>query len=173
MTGTMSPLQRALRPAVAAAVLLLAPAAHAQTTTSTTRITLLSPLSVVNTAPLDFGQLAAGATAGTVTINANTGARTVTGGTVAAGGSPQRATFVAAGVINRILIVTVGGGSTTLTNGTGGTMTMNNLTLDGPTVRTFNSSGVATVNVGGRLNVGANQQPGNYTGTFSVTMVYP
>lgn len=146
--------------------------AHAQTTTpGTARTTTLAPLSVVNTSDLDFGRLIAGPTAGTASINPITGVRTTSGGVIAAGGTPQPATFLATGVINRAYILALGT-PTLLTNGTGGTMVLAPLSLDGPNIRLFGTGGVATIRVGGQLNVGANQQPGNYSGTFTLTVIY-
>ena len=148
-------------------------AAPAQAATGTTQTTVLNPLSVVSTTDLDFGTLIPGTTAGTVTINPTTSARTVAGGTIAAGGAPSAATFQTVGFINRIYLIGAPPASVTLTNGTGGSMVMNNLTFDGPLLRIFPSNaGVATVKLGGRLNVGANQASGNYTGTYSVIIVY-
>jgi hypothetical protein len=160
----------------AASMLLCATAfstAPAMAATSTTQTTILNPLSVVGTDDLDFGTLIPGTTAGTATINPTTGARTVTGGTVAAGGAPMAATFQTAGFINRIFIIGAPPATVTLTNGTGGSMVMDSLTFDGPMLRIFPSNaGVTTVKLGARLNVGANQASGNYTGTYSVTIVY-
>jgi hypothetical protein len=45
----------------------------------------VTPLSLVNTSDLEFGTLLAGPTAGTVVINPNNDARSVTGGVTAAG----------------------------------------------------------------------------------------
>lgn len=144
----------------------------AQTTTSGPgKAVILNPLSVVNTSDLDFGTLVRGTTAGTATVDAATSARTTSGGTVAAGGTPQSATFVATGVINRVHIVALGP-APTLANGTGGTMAVSSLMLDGPTLRLFGAGGVSTIRVGGILNVGANQAEGDYTGTFSITVIY-
>ena len=133
--------------------------------------TIVSPLSVVKTADLDFGTLVAGATSGSVTINPTSGVRSVAGGTSAAGGSPQPATFVANGVINRVYIVSLPAGAT-LSNGAGSTMAITNFILDGPTLQLFGTGGIATVKVGGVLAVGANQVPGDYAGTFTVTLIY-
>ncbi len=145
--------------------------AAAQSTPGTGRTIVLNPLSVVNTTDLDFGTLARGTTAGTATVNPVSGARTTSGGTTAAGGTPGPATFIATGVINRVMIIALGT-NPVLTNGTGGTMTVNPLMIDGPTLRLFGAGGVSTIRVGGILNVAANQQEGQYTGTFNLTVIY-
>ena len=42
----------------------------------------------------------------------------------------------------------------------------------GPRFEIASNSGIFTFRVGARLNVGANQAPGVYTGTFPVTVIY-
>lgn len=147
------------------------PAAAQTTTPANGNAVVLNPLSVVNTSDLDFGTLARGATAGTAIVDPATSARTTSGGTVAAGGTPQSATFVATGVINRVHIVALGP-APTLANGSGGTMALSALMLDGPTLRLFGAGGVSTIRVGGILNVAANQAEGDYSGTFTITVIY-
>lgn len=168
MTRHPSP---ALRWAFAAAACGFAAPALAEVEPTTGKAIVLNPLSVVNTTDLDFGTLVRGTTAGTATINPTTGTRTTTGGTTAAGGAPGSATFLATGVVNRIFIIALGT-NPVLTNGTGGTMTVNPLMIDGPTLRLFGGGGISTIRVGGVLNVAANQQEGVYTGTFNLTVIY-
>ena len=129
------------------------------------------PLSLVKTEDLDFGSLIAGTTAGTVTINANTGARTTTGGVTTAGGTPKRAEFVGAGRPGRLIIVFLGA-SPALTNGAGGSMALSLAVQGGIGLRILPANGVQTIRVGGTINVGANQQEGNYTSTFTLTVIY-
>lgn len=147
--------------------------AFAQAETATGRGIVLNALNLTNTQDLDFGDLSSGVTTGRATVIATTNALTVTGGVTPLGGTPRAAVFYAAGTINRIFIVQIPNGSITLTNGSGGTMTVSNWTTNGPTNRNLGATGVAEIRVGGRLNVGANQASGTYTGTFNVTVVYP
>lgn len=146
--------------------------ALAATTAAPAEAVAISSLSLVKTEDLDFGTLVSGPAAGTATINANTGVRTTTGGvTAAGGGTPKRAEFV--GIGGRGILIIVGiGPAPTLTNGTGGTMTSTLSVQGGTGVRLFPGTGVQTFRVGGRLNVGANQQDGNYVGTFTLTVNY-
>lgn len=132
---------------------------------------LVSPLSLVNTEDLDFGSIVAGATAGTVTVNENSGVRSTTGGATAAGGTPRRAEFVGVGRPGILTIVSIGA-SPTLTNGTGGTMATALAVEGGAGLRLLPGSGIQTFRVGGTLSVAANQQQGNYTGTFTMTVIY-
>ncbi|MEQ1509945.1 MAG: DUF4402 domain-containing protein [Sphingopyxis sp.] len=162
-----------ITPIAAAAILCAwAGAASAQTTPGTAQSLVLNRLELLNTTALDFGNLIAGPTAGTATINGTSGARTTTGGAVAAGGTIGMATFYAAGTVNRIFLVLRPTAPITLTNGTGGTMTVNNWTSNGGLIRFLDGNGISIITIGARLNVGANQAPGTYTGTFNVTVNY-
>lgn len=153
--------------------LVCASPAFAEAETATGRGIVLNSLDLTKTQDLDFGDLSSGTTTGRATVNANTNALTVTGGVTPLGGTPRAAVFYAAGTINRLFIVQIPNASITLTNGTGGTMTVSNWTTNGATNRNLGSTGVAVIRVGGRLNVGANQASGTYSGTFNVTVVYP
>ena len=71
--------------------------------------------------------------------------------------------------------------STTLSNGAGQSMTVNNFTISGdgdanPYTRLLENDGTGlgadTFGVGGRLNVGANQASGTYSGTYVVSVQY-
>ena len=55
----------------------------------------------------------------------------------------------------------------------GETMTVSTWTLDGASTRLINAFEAFEFQVGGTLNVGANQMPGTYVGTFSVEVQYP
>jgi hypothetical protein len=154
------------------AVLVAAVApAHAAGTAGPVEAVTISPLSLVKTEDLDFGTLFAGATAGTARINANTGVRSTTGGVTAAGGTPRRAEFVGVGGSGLLITIAISP-APTLSNGSGGTMTSTLNVQGGTGIRLFPGTGVQTFRVGGRLNVGANQQDGNYTGNFSLTVNY-
>lgn len=146
--------------------------AHAATTAAPAEAVTLSPLSLVKTEDLDFGTLVSGPAAGTARINANTGARTTTGGvTAAGGGTPKRAEFVGVGGRGILIMVAVSA-PPTLSNGTGGTMPTALSVQGGTGVRLSPGTGVQTFRVGGTLNVAANQPAGNYAGTFTLTVTY-
>jgi hypothetical protein len=162
--------------------------AYAQSTSSQVNTIVLDRLSLVNSEQLDFGTLISGATAGTVTVS-TTGARTVTGGVLAAGGAPQAAEFAGYGRRNQQVRISVPSGATALKHTDGvTTMNMTNLTLGAtvpngltqialgaappPRFRITSTTGLFTFNVGGQLTVAANQKPGQYSGTFAVTVTY-
>jgi hypothetical protein len=128
-------------------------------------------------APLDFGSVIAGASLGTVVISP-AGARSSTGGVFLTG-----ATFGAAGLDVQLcgqigvqkFTVTVQAPSVTISNGSGGTMTVDtfkgNPTL-GTSVAGSTQSGVR-IWIGATLRVAANQAPGLYAGTFTVIVNRP
>ena len=133
----------------------------------------LRALSVVKVNDLEFGTLVPSSLAGTATINPNTDARSTTGGAVGATGAiPSAAHFTAAGVPGAIALIALPG-SITLTR-IAGTETMNvtGISSNGPTLRTFPATPTIDVSVGGTLNVAANQVAGDYSGSFTVTVLY-
>ena len=107
-------------------------AAHAGTQASTTKAITLKPLSIVKLRDLDFGRLIAGVSAGTVFIDPNTDTRSTTGGTTAAGGTPQAAQFYTYATANTTLQVNRGPLPILNRSGGGATMNVTGLTLNGP-----------------------------------------
>jgi Mat/Ecp fimbriae major subunit len=96
--------------ALAAAVLLvgIGDAADAASGPANGRARTLRPIALSNTRALDFGTLVTGATAGTVTVNARTDARTRTGGVTLLGGAPGAARFTATGTPAVNAFITIG-----------------------------------------------------------------
>ncbi|QJQ32179.1 DUF4402 domain-containing protein [Sphingomonas lacunae] len=154
--------------------LLLASTAFVEdqaTATATARAEVLQQISAVNTADLDFGTISRGSIAGQVTIAADGSGRSVSGGVSGAGGNHHPAQFLASGTPNRTYSISHDGGAT-LTNGSGGTLTISSLMIDGPTTRQFDANGESVIGVGGVLAVAGNQAEGSYSGSFSLTVDY-
>lgn len=147
-------------------------AAHAATQAGSSTVVTLRPLSIVKLRDLDFGRLVAGTTAGTVIINPVTDARTTTGGVIASGGAPAAAQFFTYATGNQILQVTRGAFPVLTRAGGGGTMSVTQLTLNGPVVRAIGAAGLLDLRVGGTLAVAANQRDGVYSGSFEITVTY-
>ena len=166
-----------LRLLAGAALLVAAPgqlrAAPASTNADAGAI-VLKPLTLLKVDDLDFGALFPAATAGTATLNPNTGIVTTAGGVALGPGPTQPARFTGAGTRNAPMLIRLPTGPITLTQ-TGGTetMTVSNWTTDGHTTRQINAFEAFEFRVGGRLNVGANQADGVYVGSFDVTVIYP
>ena len=159
--------------ALVVAALAFAWPAHATTVSGTGKATIVTPLSVVNTDTLRFGAVIPSASAGTVTVDAFTQARTSTGGVTAYGGLVTAGKFAGLSDGTTHLKIDVPVGSITLTRvGGGATMTVDNFALNGNKNDWVVGSTVFTFQVGARLNVSANQMAGTYTGTYNVTVNY-
>lgn len=163
------------------ASLVLAPLAHAQSMTGTVNVVNLLPNTVVGHEDLDFGNVIAPTAAATLTVNAQTGAATPSGGLVLAGGSPNPGEFTGYGSAGRLVLVTGPTGLTLTRAGGGATMTVDQLRFsinNGAPVGTFlnlallDSAGFIYIKTGGRLNIGAAQAAGSYSGTYNITVIY-
>jgi hypothetical protein len=160
--------------AVLAAALYALPALAASTP-SNLKTTIVQPLTITKTTDLDFGRVISRAAANRVTINQTTGARTASAGVVslAAGAPFTRALFQLTGEPAYQVRITLPGTTTLTRSGGGATMTIT--TWRGTTTAgliTLNATGQAVLGIGARLNVGANQASGVYTGTFTITANY-
>lgn len=145
---------------------------------------ILGPGTLVNIEGMHFGNIANATAPGTVVLNPATSVCTKTGPIILSG-TCQAAVFDGMG--NRRAVVRLNvSTSITLTGSNGGTMVLDNFTLDtapdlilrggngnglGNGNRRYDigpSSGIFTFRVGGTLRVNTNQTPGAYTGTFTV-----
>jgi Domain of unknown function (DUF4402) len=156
--------------------------AHAGTGTGTVKVTTIGPLNLAKTADLDFGYIIPSAAAGTVVLDAQTAARSSTGGVVLAGGPVSTGNFVIAANAGRVVSIVLNPAPSITLNRVGGgaTMTINQVRVSrdggapapfGPNA-TIGTSGALFLKIGGRLNINANQLEGVYTSTFSVTVDY-
>lgn len=166
--------------AVVAAALGATPAI-ADTQIATAEVTVVRPLSFVIDDNLDFGNVIRGTTAGTVTVAPN-GTRTNTGGTILAnGGGHKPASFAGRGTNNQRVDVSLGA-SSILIVGPGLPMRVHTFVLGStPTAvltttpqrfRINSPTGVFAFPVGATLDVAANQAPGKYTGSWTITLNY-
>lgn len=156
--------------------------------TARAQATVVSPLTLVKVQDLKFGRIAARTTAGTVTVNPDTGVCTVTGPILETGGC-QFAAFAGMGA-RRMTVRIQLPGTITLNGPAGATMQVDTLTLGTSPDLTFiggngngngngnqryeinSNTGIFTFRVGGRLTVGANQRSGVYSGNFTVQVNY-
>ena len=148
-----------------------ATSAQAATTASANaNAEILSSLTVVSTADLQLGQIAAN-TGGTVTVNADSTVAST--GALISTGTRSPAAFDVVGSANSLILVTLPSGPVNLTR-VRGTETMSlggfNTTPNG--AFQLDGAGAGNFTVGGTLTVGAAQVPGNYTGSFSVSVEY-
>jgi hypothetical protein len=173
-------LAKTLMIAAAAMLSSVATPAFAKTVTSKTTVDIVTPLSFFISDQLNFGTVLAGTTAGTV-ILAPTGVRTKTGGVTLVGNSQQVATFSGRGRFNQAVDISMGANTINLT-GPGAPMQVRTwvigstpsaiLTAAPLRFRIGSATGVFSFPLGATLAVGANQAPGIYTGTYSVTLQY-
>jgi hypothetical protein len=129
-------------------------------------------ISVVNNQVLRFGKFAAG-TGGTISINP-AGSRSASGGVaLISSGTSNAAQFTVSGDVNLAYsLMLPGNGSVALTNGSGQSMSVTNFTGNPTGTGQLSGVGKQYVTVGATLNVGPNQVPGSYSGTFDLIVDY-
>lgn len=149
---------------------------------SSATTTIVTPLSFFKVADLNFGTIAPGTTSGTVVLSPFN-VVTTTGGVTARTGSTQPARFAGLGSNNQTVTINVTANSRLLTR-VGGTQTMRidtfiigstptaALTTAPLAFRINSPTGQFSFPVGATLRVSANQTPGIYQGSFSVTLNY-
>ena len=155
--------------AAAAMMIGFAAPAFGQSANGTGNTAIVAPLSITAGDTLEFGSVARPATgSGSVTINAVSGAQTLSGGVISVSGgtTPRRGTFNVTGEGTRTFTTTVPG---TLTLNSGGNSITVNLTSDAPTALT---AGAATIGIGGNFTLPSTQASGSYTGTYAVSVAY-
>ena len=179
--------------AALAATLIVATPASAATPTATVKATpnpiakgvVVLPLTLTKSSDLDFGTVVASTTtAGTVTIDANDGSRSTTGGVIGVPNYPgTRAVFQGAGTPDQKVLVTLQA-PTTLVSGsnsinvvsmvfdTGAASAPNGTTGYLETTRTINGTGAFEIGVGGTFDIAVNQPNGTYSAPFVVTAEY-
>lgn len=187
-------LRAALALVCAGALAVSAQAKEVAVAAGTARATIVAPLSVSSVQGIKFGRIVARATADTVTVDPVTGKCLVSGG-IADVGSCQFATLAGMGGKNLTGRITLN--STVSLTGPGTTMVLDKITV-GPNstislagnasvagggieltqgggnqrFSITSNSGIFVLNIGGRLNVNANQTPGLYAGTIGLTVQY-
>lgn len=171
MTLRLRSLLTALAVLAAPLPALAAPGGSA-TMTGTASATIITPISIVATAPLRFGMMARPTAAGTVTVSTagtvTTGGGMVGNTAIAQGSSgPQAGKFRVSGEPGRQFFVTLPLAATV--SRSGASMTITFFTVG---ALTGAPSGSLDIAVGGTLAVGAAQTVGTYTGTYQITASY-
>lgn len=166
--------------AAAAATLVTAAPALAQpfTIQADAKGVVVLPLTLTKNADLDFGTVVGSAASGTVDIDANTGARTVTGGVTGVPSFPgNRGLFTGAGTAGQTVQLTLNAPAV-LTNQVNltDTITVNSMVLDSCNCtvdsRVLPAGGSFIVGVGGNFAIAANQSPALYKAQFTLTADY-
>jgi hypothetical protein len=148
-----------------------ATSAQAATTASATATAeVLSSLTVTATDDLQFGQIAAN-TGGTVSVNADLSVAST--GTLISTGSRAPAAFDVVGSPNAMVLVTLPSAAVDLTRVSGTeTMSLGGFNTNPNGAFQLDALGAGSFTVGGTLTVASGQVPGNYSGTFSVSVEY-
>ena len=157
------------------------PAAQAQATASATaraEATVIQPITLLKNTDLAFGSLVRPSLgANTVSIDANSGARSLTGSgdaSLAGNQIASRATYSVGGEGGSTFSVTVPG-SFTMTRA-GGSETipvvLSASAVSGALSGSLGSGGSANFSIGGSLPLSNTTVAGDYTGTFDVTVGY-
>ena len=129
-------------------------------------------ITLVNTRALDFGKILPFSTAGFVQVDAN-GSLTVSSAQVTDSSTVATSAWTVTGEPNgRFTISLPVDNTVVLSNLNASTMELTNFGHNAGSSPQLNSTGAAGFNVGARLQVGANQEPGLYSGTFNVTVNY-
>lgn len=159
--------------AAAAAALLCCAwsgAASAEPASARAEAELITPLTIASEAPLSFGTIAAGGSAGTIVIDPDSESATATGGVVMIGGASP-ASFTGTALAGKHVKVRVPKGAVLLRRvGGAETMTAGAFTVTGKRNDIVVFGGVFSFKVGATLSVGASQAEGVYEGSFEVTV---
>lgn len=161
--------------ALAGSAAQAAPSANSDSITGTAQAAVVRPVSMVNTATMSFGQIARPTASGTLRLSPS-GAVTATGGVTGneaiaqTGGGPAPGVFMITTYPNANFTV-FGPVTFALSNGT---QAMNVTLLTGSLQQVSSTPTSVTyrLNVGGTLNMSANQAVGTYNGTYSLITVY-
>jgi Domain of unknown function (DUF4402) len=164
---------RALAGGVLASVVVIpapsgtaAPAPSGTTATGRASATILQAIVVVETAPMSFAAVAPPPGGGTIVL---TPAGTISSpGGFAFRGTPVPGAFHARGAPNYPASVSLSTGN--LVTGPGPAMRLAAFT--GNVAPTFDGAADLTFAVGAALTINPNQAPGQYTGTYAVTVNY-
>lgn len=131
---------------------------------------ILTPIAVAKNIDLNFGNVVASNSTGTVVITTG-GVRSTTGGVFlpATNGTVSAAKFTVTGEDGFGYTLSVPA-SITLTNGASGSMTVDNFTTSVALTAGVLTGGSQEVLVGATLNLAANQAAGNYTNSTDLKM---
>lgn len=160
---------------------LWAAPAYADTKPAQSEAVIIRPLSFIVFEDLNFGQIIASNTAGTVTLTPG-GVRTATNGIALIGTEFSGARFAGQGRLNQIVTIALAANTIQITGPGNNRMRVRTFTIGStPTVvlstnprrfRITGANGIFAFTVGATLEVGANQVPGLYTGNWDVTLEY-
>jgi len=144
---------------------------NAATVIATVDAQITADASMAASTGLVFGDMTAGALGGAVILDPD--GRRISSGTVSLNSASvsSPATLRLSGVPNGTYTIILPS-SVILSDGGANNMIVTGFTSNPDAGGQLNGSGVATVKVGGTLNVGANQGFGNYSGSMTIVINY-
>ncbi|MFI5119191.1 MAG: DUF4402 domain-containing protein [Thermoanaerobaculia bacterium] len=143
--------------------------ANSDTKTANASARVVAAIALTKTADLNFGDVVAGASLGTVVMTP-AGARSAVGGTTLGNANGAAAAgFSVAGVSGATYAITLPAGPIVISAGVNN---MNVTAFTGSKATGTLTAGADTFTVGATLNVAAAQVAGSYTGTFPVSVNY-
>jgi spore coat protein U-like protein len=147
---------------------VLATPAVAATTTATTTVNVIKPVSIVKLQDMDFGTLTFAGFTGTRTITVSRAGALTCATNIVCSGAPKNARFNIQGTNRMVVMLSYSGG--TLTNGVDSIP----FTADGQASITMINSGAPGIDleVGGGLTISPTLVGGVYSGTMTVTADY-
>jgi hypothetical protein len=191
--GRLTPRQRAAARLLAVAALACPAPALAQavndSASADAMVAIMQPGTMTKLADMDFGKIAQPSVAGSISMSPNFPACTTTAGILRLGNVCQPARFAVQGRKNWLVRIRNMEQGTLVLSGPGGaTMTVTMLSL-GTTNMTPNpgggsppgsfgrqeiisDSGLTEFRIGGRLNIGASQAVGAYSGTMTIQVLF-
>lgn len=136
--------------ATSALLALLPISTYAITAVGTAKIQLVTPINIVNTADLDFGNVLTDGSGGTVTVN-TAGTRSVGGGITEVAGTPQAGAFTVDATTGSIFNISATDGEVAGTDG----LTLGSFTFNYDSVDVVDPLAVASTADSASLLVGA------------------
>ena len=158
--------------AIAAVVIVSSNSSFAQAlATASASATIITPITIVKTVDMNFGNVAVSATIAGTAVLAPAGTRT-TGGAggvtlPATNGTVSAASFTVSGQANYTYAITLPT-TATISDGASHNMTVNAFTSSPSATGLLSSGGSQVLTVGATLNVTAAQTPGVYTNATGV-----
>ena len=158
--------------AIAAVVIGFSNSSFAQATaTASVAANIITPITIVKTVDMNFGNVAVSATIAGTAVLAPAGTRT-TGGAggvtlPATNGTVSAASFTVSGQASYTYAITLPT-TATITDGSSHSMTVNSFTSSPSATGVLSTGGSQTLTVGATLNVTAAQAPGAYTNATGV-----
>jgi len=140
--------------------------------TANATATIITPISIEKKVDLNFGNIVANSTGGTVTIATNNTPKYDKVAAPSIPGTISAASFEVKGFAGVTYSIALPKSINLTQDGGKATMTVDNFVSNPSGTGILSASGSQTVNVGATLNVAANQVAGNYKGSFTVSVNY-